>query len=95
MRVLRWAALLLAIVLLAQVGWWVILATSLPLDLLYGLTHCEATGMPVFLGGQCGSNLTPAVPIWASMLVNLLLATGLVAMFVYLGRRSDSSVAPV
>jgi hypothetical protein len=91
MRVLRWTALLLAVVLLVQVGWWMILATSLPSTLAYGLAHCQANSSPFFIGGECGSDLVPAFPIGLSILVNLLLAGGLVAMFAFLSRRPDSS----
>jgi len=47
--VIRWVARLIACVLLLQVGWWLIMATSLPWTPADGLTPVTPLGLGILL----------------------------------------------
>jgi hypothetical protein len=80
-KIIRWAGLLLAIVLLAQAAWWLLSAQAAAPSFLDGLTQCGTTNSPFFIGVNCSSSRQPVIPLGVSILINVIFATVLIVLF--------------
>jgi hypothetical protein len=71
--------------------WWLFVAAfagAAP-SVLDGLARCQTNSYPL-IGVECGSGLSPAIPLGVSILLNLLFAGVLVGVFVT-GRSSSGN----
>ncbi len=82
-KAVRWVALLAAIALLLQAGWWLFVTVEVARlnawPVSYGLAHCQRESTPI-IGVGCSTSLSPESPIGLYLLLNVVLAVVLVAM---------------